>query len=105
MSALRAFRKQEISVFRQDLEVASSIEGGGNVGLAAVQDALLPLASSTQVKLHSSDEREPLPLALHHTPLSVTFGVFDGIVTGTEVSLISQSITNHCVHLHHISFP
>ena len=55
------------------------LDGPSTRGSAAVQDALLPLALHTQVKLHSSDEREPLPLALHHTPLSVTLGVLSGV--------------------------
>jgi len=50
MAALRAFRKPEIS----------AVVGG-------------------QVVIHNSDEREPLPLALHHTPLAVTIGIFKGI--------------------------
>lgn len=94
MSALRAFRKPEISVFRQDLEMAFSSDGGNIVGLAAVQDALLPLAVTTQVKLHSSDEREPLPLALHHTPLSVTFGAFNGIAKVSEVRITRGVVSN-----------
>lgn len=28
------------------------------------------------LKIHPSDDREPLPLALHHTPLTVTVGLF-----------------------------
>jgi exosome complex component RRP45 len=61
MSALRAFRKPEVSVFRQDLLDSSSSAAVG--------------ATFTVVKLHNTDEREPLPLALHHTPLSITYGV------------------------------
>mmetsp|Transcript_12144 Transcript_12144/g.22743 ORF Transcript_12144/g.22743 Transcript_12144/m.22743 type:complete len:611 (+) Transcript_12144:28-1860(+) len=50
IAALRHFRKPEVRV-----------EGEGREGLTAV--------------LHS-DEREPAPLPLHHTPLTVTFGLF-----------------------------
>lgn len=52
ISALRGFRKPEISVKFGD-----------------VAD------SKSEVIIHSPDDREPLPLALHHTPLLVTFGV------------------------------
>lgn len=55
MGALRAFRKPEISI----------------VGKSS--------SSSGQLIIHSSDEREPLPLALHHTPLAVSIGVFKSI--------------------------
>jgi hypothetical protein len=54
MGALRAFRKPEISVLN-----------------TAVSDK----ASVSKIVVHHSDEREPLPLALHHTPLSITLGV------------------------------
>lgn len=56
MAALRAFRKPEISI----VDKSSS--------------------SSGSIVIHSSDEREPLPLALHHTPLAVTIGIFKDIV-------------------------
>ena len=54
MSALRAFRKPEVSVSRHD-------SGGAH--------------SYPIIKLHNTDEREPLPLALHHIPLAITYGI------------------------------
>lgn len=62
MGALRAFRKPEISIVGK----SSSLSG--------------------QVIIHSADEREPLPLALHHTPLAVSVGIFKGIVSAEEGS-------------------
>lgn len=55
MSALRAFRKPEVSVSRHDSNVGSH--------------------SYPIIKLHNTDEREPLPLALHHIPLAITYGI------------------------------
>jgi tRNA(Ile2) C34 agmatinyltransferase TiaS len=69
MSALRAFRKPEVSVFRQDLldlQNSSTVSSVHEAGTGS---------TFTVVKLHNTDEREPLPLALHHTPLSITYGV------------------------------
>jgi exosome complex component RRP45 len=58
MSALRAFRKPETSVVSAE---PSEIEG------ESIESGII---------VHHSDDREPLPLALHHTPLSVSLGVF-----------------------------
>ena len=57
MAALRAFRKCEVTLNSQGFNSKTN----------------LPITTLT---IHSSDEREPLPLALHHTPLSMTLGVF-----------------------------
>lgn len=51
--AIKAFRKPDVSV-------VSNIEGVASV------------------VFHKQDERDPLPLALHHTPLSVSFAIFGG---------------------------
>lgn len=60
MSALRAFRKPEVSIsLSEDVE-------------ASTQQSY----TTRNLKLYSGDEREPLPLALHHTPLSVSIGLF-----------------------------
>ena len=62
LAALRAFRRPEVSIaLAPEVTTAGSGSGGGS--------------GAVKVTLHSSDEREPLPLALHHTPLAVTFGV------------------------------
>lgn len=58
MGALRAFRKPEIS-------------------LQYVGDELSTMRQ--QLTFHSADEREPLPLALHHTPISISLGIFKGV--------------------------
>jgi exosome complex component RRP45 len=65
MGALRSFRKPEISV-----QVAPSAIGTGTGTAGSGSNAVGDLT------IFTSDEREPLPLALHHTPLSVTLGIF-----------------------------
>jgi exosome complex component RRP45 len=62
LAALRAFRKPEVTV-----DMSSSDAG---VGVGEGSALVLP-----RVQVHSPDEREPLPLALHDTPLAVTFGI------------------------------
>jgi exosome complex component RRP45 len=58
MAALRAFRRPEVSLSAGD-DISSSSSSG----------------SSNLVK-HKFDDREPLPLAFHHTPLSISIGIF-----------------------------
>lgn len=53
-TAIKAFRKPDVSVANDLDGIASLI-------------------------IHKSDEREPLPLALHHTPLSVSFAIFKNV--------------------------
>ncbi|KAK9842555.1 hypothetical protein WJX81_005859 [Elliptochloris bilobata] len=58
LAALMAFRRPEASV---------APGGGGGGG-----------GERGAVTLHAPDVREPLPLSLHHLPLAVTFGLFEG---------------------------
>jgi exosome complex RNA-binding protein Rrp42 (RNase PH superfamily) len=58
LAALMAFRKPEVTV-------------GGKGG-------------STDITVHSAEEREPLPLTIHHLPIPVTFGFFEVGVLITE---------------------
>jgi len=59
MAALRAFRKPEVALSVGDGDILSN--------------------SIKEMKIYNADEREPLPLALHHTPLCVTLAIFKGI--------------------------
>ncbi len=56
ISALKGFRKPEISFSSTDLTTNNKAE-------------------KHKLVIHHSDERDPLPLALHHTPLTLTIGV------------------------------
>lgn len=51
LAALLAFRRPDVSL------------GGGDTGQA--------------VTVHPPEEREPLPLTIHHLPLAITFGLFE----------------------------
>ena len=61
MASLRVFRKPEISLSIRVNDDDGDDGGGGSGG-----------GNSMDVKIYTSDEKEPLPLALHHTPLAVT---------------------------------
>ena len=56
MAALRAYRKAEVSIESLGVEASGRYK--------------------TKVHVFSSTEREPLPLALHHTPLAASIGLF-----------------------------
>jgi exosome complex RNA-binding protein Rrp42 (RNase PH superfamily) len=56
MTALKAFRKPEISVLQTEITDSGR--------------------SRSTTQIHHSDDREPLPLSLFHTPLSITIGMF-----------------------------
>lgn len=56
IAALKAFRKPEISVISTE--------------------TISENATRSKLAIHHSDERDPLPLALHHTPLTLTLGIF-----------------------------
>eukprot|EP01036_Dinobryon_divergens_P026026 gene26026-34628_t len=65
VSALKGYRKPETSAISSNpsSSTTSSISKGRN-------------SSATKIVVHSSNEREPLPLAFQHTPLTVSIGLF-----------------------------
>ncbi|GAX79778.1 hypothetical protein CEUSTIGMA_g7218.t1 [Chlamydomonas eustigma] len=66
LAALMAFRKPEVTV-------------GGHGG-------------STEIKVHAAEEKEPLPLTIHHLPIAVTFGFFeDGNTLVVDPSLKEEA--------------
>jgi exosome complex component RRP45 len=67
-AALQAFRKPEVSVVFGD-------------------DIL------NDIIVHSSDEREPLPLALHHIPLCITLGLFKGFMSASQEKVYLKTKT------------
>ncbi len=66
MGALKAFRKPDISVLITSVTSKDSV---------------------SKLVVHHSDEREPLPLALQHTPLSVTLGILKRDLSSTSIEL------------------
>lgn len=69
MSALRSFRKPETSV-------VTAVDPSDGVDASISRGPSFAFVPSSTIVAHHSHDREPLPLALHHTPLSVTLGVF-----------------------------
>jgi len=56
------------------------VDAAGLALIAALQHFRIPDVTVTgdKVTIHSPDEREPMPLSLHHAPVCVTFAFFDG---------------------------
>ncbi|SAM76093.1 probable RRP45-Exosome complex exonuclease [Ustilago bromivora] len=55
------------------------------------------IENCNQVRLYSSDERVPIPLAIHHTPLCVTFAIFNDLSTTTTATAKSQPDDDHLI--------
>lgn len=55
------------------------------------------IENGNQVRLYSSDERVPVPLAIHHTPLCVTFAIFNDLSTTTTATAKSQPDDDHLI--------
>lgn len=74
ISALKAFRKPDVSVVPASIdEPTDAPTKGFNLPLAAG-----PARPNVNILVHHSNNREPLPLSLHHTPITVTLGIFRG---------------------------
>ena len=72
-----------LSYRRPDVTVLSSAAGGGS-----------------SVVMHSVDERQPIPLNLHHTPVSTTFALFDdGSLHVCDPSLDEQAVATSSVSI------
>ena len=61
------------------------LTGADGVGVAATITALLnfrrpdvTVGGDGEVVIHSLEEREPVPLSIHHIPICVSFGIFEG---------------------------
>ena len=87
ISALKAFRKPDVSVVPVALmedETATKTNKGFNL------DTVTGTAkANVSVMVHHSNNREPLPLALHHTPITVTLGIMKGQVAGDSAEGVS----------------
>jgi exosome complex RNA-binding protein Rrp42 (RNase PH superfamily) len=79
IAALRHFRKPEVMVSSSSAHTSSTSSSTTTTGNARGAPIIL-----------SSDEAEPTPLPLHHTPVCVTFGLF-GDPTGAS-SLVAALI-------------
>jgi exosome complex component RRP45 len=81
MATLRHFRKPHVRLL-------NNTSNDGNDGGPSSTSA----PSKPTPVILSSDEREPTPLPLHHTPLCVSFGLFGNSTTGVDI--MASSTTN-----------
>jgi exosome complex component RRP45 len=71
VAAMRHFRKPEVQINEDTVSVTTTAGSGNSSGGGSGND-IIPSGPNV---LHS-DEREPTPLPLHHTPLTVTFALY-----------------------------
>lgn len=55
------------------------------------------IENGNQVRLYSADERVPIPLAIHHTPLCVTFALFNLPSSSTKASHTKAEENDHLI--------
>lgn len=92
MSALRAFRKPDVSI----IPTINLLHTEENLKLSIDKNSSSKKQiSNNNILIHHSNDREPLPLALHHTPLAVTFGIIKFDTVPTSLTSGSQ------VHKHY----
>ncbi|KAJ1431957.1 ribosomal protein S5 domain 2-type protein [Ochromonadaceae sp. CCMP2298] len=67
---------------------AKGAQGAGIAGGAGAPVNIFEAVAqkSSRIVVHSSHDREPLPLALHHTPLSITMGILTPAIVATTTS-------------------
>jgi exosome complex RNA-binding protein Rrp42 (RNase PH superfamily) len=77
MAALKAFRKADVSVIptAYDEEPAIFPQPSKGFNLSPTTGSARP---NVNILVHHSNSREPLPLSLHHTPITVTLGILKG---------------------------
>jgi len=98
LAALRAFRKPEVTVtsgISPSPSSSSSSSRNGNVEKAGIGMDVADIEEREDMNaqngviltIHRATEREPLPLALHQVPLTVTYGILQtSTVTASSVS-------------------
>eukprot|EP00607_Mallomonas_marina_P007567 CAMPEP_0182418828 /NCGR_PEP_ID=MMETSP1167-20130531/3212_1 /TAXON_ID=2988 /ORGANISM="Mallomonas Sp, Strain CCMP3275" /LENGTH=390 /DNA_ID=CAMNT_0024593257 /DNA_START=33 /DNA_END=1202 /DNA_ORIENTATION=- len=83
MSALRAFRKPEVSLERLPTVGGEERERKREMEREREREmGNIPAMTRTrtmELRVYSCEEREPLPLALHHTPLTISLSIFKDI--------------------------
>lgn len=57
------------------------------------------IENGNQVRLYSVDERVPVPLAIHHTPLCVTFAIFNNLSSSSSTFTKAQPQEDTDSHL------
>lgn len=69
MIALRHFRRPDTSVSSGSQSLQKASKGG--------RKPIFDQQNRPKITIHDTSERVPIPLALHHHPLSVSFAIFD----------------------------
>lgn len=59
------------------------------------QDETEEVDTTTEIIIHHSNDREPLPLALHHTPLSVTLGIIKALPPPGSAQAVAASVAGY----------
>ena len=105
ISALKAFRKPDISVIPCIYEEDDIMQPVKGFGLAPISGTGRP---NVNILVHHSNNREPLPLALHHTPITVTLGVVKGYMTPVKSTTeevrpyILYTLSAYLTHILHL---
>ena len=108
IAALRAYRKPDVTITRST--ITEKIESNpiynlwyqnfiqnknnGKIFKESIDENLITSSMITEVILPTVDEKEPLPLALHHTPICISFGIFRNIkISSTDI----EDKNNHVI--------
>lgn len=90
IGAFQAFRKSEISI-------------NDNISSIDMNENILIDGNYSHIIVHSTDSREPLPLALHHTPITISFAIFTNINQKT-ILLVDTTLQEEQIMDGRISF-
>ena len=93
MGGLRVFRKPEISLISRKINI-NNINNDNNNKKSSSSSSSNDDEMIMDLKIYSSDEKEPLPLAIHHTPLCVTMYCYKISSSSSSSSLSSSSKSN-----------
>lgn len=89
IAALKAFRKPDVSIIPVaylDDDATTASTKGFNITPSATSAS----KANVNILVHHSNNREPLPLALHHTPITVTLGIFKGQSQSTSGDSVAK---------------
>lgn len=106
LAALRAFRKPEVTVTSGISSSSFSKNGNGEIAKAGIGMNVADIEETEDMDaqngviltIHRATEREPLPLALHQVPLTITYGILQtSPVTASSASASGGSSRGGCI--------
>ncbi|KAJ9120171.1 hypothetical protein QFC22_003070 [Naganishia vaughanmartiniae] len=97
MAALRHFKKEEVEVRGDEITVVSTSSAMSDDYLARIEFSSCSLRFGNLQ--HKASERAPMQLAIHHTPLCVTFAYLDDNNLILDPSHYESSIATGCLTL------